>query len=243
MTSYKSILVGTAFAAGAVLWYLFRPETLIVDRTVNEPLPMAEHSQPAMAEAPAMDQPTSGMAEPRGMEEFASAMAESRGMARAASRMSETHGMASPTSEMAESRGMAPSAPGMADPSAMVHPAMSSPDPETLARGRFHSNAHETKGLATVVRLEDGRRLLRLTEFATSNGPDVRVYLVAAADVQDEAAAKEAGFVDLGELKGNLGDQNYEIPADLDLSKYRAVSIWCRRFSVNFGAAPLEVSN
>ena len=93
--------------------------------------------------------------------------------------------------------------------------------------------------MVTVFRLADGRRLLRLTEFATSNGPDVRVYLVAAAHVQDEAAAKEAGFVDLGALKGNIGNQNYDIPADLDITRYRAVSIWCRRFSVNFGAAPL----
>ncbi|MGE5743040.1 MAG: DM13 domain-containing protein, partial [Gemmatimonadota bacterium] len=94
-------------------------------------------------------------------------------------------------------------------------------------------------GAATIYRLADGRLVLRLTEFATSNGPDVRVYLVAADDVQDEAAAKLAGFVDLGALKGNIGNQNYDVPAGLDLSRYRAVSIWCRRFSVNFGAAPL----
>ena len=61
----------------------------------------------------------------------------------------------------------------------------------------------------------------------------------SASRVQGEAAAKQAGFVDLGALKGNIGDQNYDVPADLDLSRYRAVSIWCRRFSVNFGAAPL----
>jgi hypothetical protein len=108
-----------------------------------------------------------------------------------------------------------------------------------LSTGRFHSNAHETRGVATVHRLPDGRRILRLTEFETSNGPDVRIYLVAAADAQDEAGVKAAGFIDLGGMKGNTGDQNYDVPADLDLSKYRAVSVWCRRFSVNFGAAPL----
>src|SRR2546425_8019369 len=107
-----------------------------------------------------------------------------------------------------------------------------------LAGGRFHRNAHKTGGLATIYRLPDGRRVLRLTEFATSNGPDVRVYLVAAGDVRSEDAAKQAGFVDLGALKGNIGDQNYDVPAGLDLSKYRAGAIWCRRFSVNFGAAP-----
>ena len=114
--------------------------------------------------------------------------------------------------------------------------------PVSLAAGRFHTNAHETKGLATIYRLPDGKRVLRLTEFATSNGPDVHVYLVAAGDVQDDATVKRAGFVDLGSIKGNVGDQNYDVPADLDLSKYRAATIWCRRFGVNFGTAPLGAS-
>ena len=157
MTTRKSLLVGTAVVAAAALWYLFRPDALVISKTVNEPLPAA----------------------------------------------------------------------------------MAADEPVKLAGGRFHSNAHETNGLVTIFRLPDGRRVLRLTQFATSNGPDVRVYLVAAGDVQDEAAAKQAGFVDLGALKGNIGDQNYDVPAGLDLSRYRAVSIWCRRFSVNFGAAPL----
>jgi hypothetical protein len=123
--------------------------------------------------------------------------------------------------------------------SATEQSAMTVSEPLQLTSGRFHKHAHDTRGRATIYRLADGRRVLRLTEFATSNGPDVRVYLVAAGDVQDEAAAKQAGFVDLGALKGNRGDQNYDVPAGLDLSTYRAVSIWCRRFSVNFGAAPL----
>jgi hypothetical protein len=111
--------------------------------------------------------------------------------------------------------------------------------PVAVASGSFHSVAHETKGLATVHQLPDGARLLRLTEFVTSNGPDVRVYLIAAADATDDATVKQAGFVELGKLKGNQGDQNYDIPADLELDKYRAVTIWCRRFGVNFGTAPL----
>jgi hypothetical protein len=111
--------------------------------------------------------------------------------------------------------------------------------PAALLSGRFHSVAHETKGSATVHQLRDGKRVLRLTEFATSNGPDVRVYLVAASDASDNETVKKAGFVELGKLKGTEGDQNYDVPADLDLNKYRAATIWCRRFSVNFGTAPL----
>jgi hypothetical protein len=108
-----------------------------------------------------------------------------------------------------------------------------------VASGRFHNGAHETKGAATVFQLADGKKSLRLTDFQTSNGPDVHVYLVAADDAKDNDTVTRAGFVELGSLKGNIGDQNYELPANTDLTKYRAVTIWCKRFSVNFGTAPL----
>jgi Electron transfer DM13 len=112
--------------------------------------------------------------------------------------------------------------------------------PAALASGMFHSVAHETRGTASILRLDDGSRILRLTDFSTSNGPDVRVYLVAASDASDNATVTRAGFVELGKLKGTDGDQNYQVPANLDLSKYRAVTIWCHRFSVNFATAPLS---
>ncbi len=111
--------------------------------------------------------------------------------------------------------------------------------PIAVTKGNFKGLAHETKGLASIYQLADGKRTLRLTEFATSNGPDVHVYLVAAEVEKGNDAVKEAGFIDLGSMKGNIGDQNYEIPADADLSKYRTVSIWCARFGVNFGIAAL----
>ena len=111
--------------------------------------------------------------------------------------------------------------------------------PRKLASGQFHAGAHETKGTATVFQLADGKKTLRLTNFETSNGPDVHVYLVAAADAKDNETVKNAGFVDLGSLKGNIGDQNYDVPANVDLAKYRAATIWCARFNVNFGTAPL----
>jgi len=108
-----------------------------------------------------------------------------------------------------------------------------------LRKGDFRGLAHETKGAATVHQLADGKRILRLTNFETSNGPDVHVYLVAAEVAKDNATVKEAGFIDLGSLKGNKGDQNYDLPVDADLNKYKSVSIWCARFGVNFGAATL----
>ena len=194
MTKRRSILVSTALVAGGLLWYLFRPDALVISKTVNEPFPAAEESGSMM------------------------------------------HG----SSTMNQSPRMAHAAMDSSAMGAMDHGQMAdAKEPVKLVSGRFHTNAHETKGVATIYRLDDGRRVLRLTEFTTSNGPDVRLYLVAASDVQKEDAAKRAGIVDLGALKGNIGDQNYDVPEGLDLSKYRAVSVWCRRFSVNFGAAPL----
>jgi hypothetical protein len=111
--------------------------------------------------------------------------------------------------------------------------------PLALYVGSFHSVAHDTKGTATIYKLPDGKRVLRLTGFETSNGPDVRVYLIAANDASDSDTVKQAGFIELGSLKGNVGDQNYDVSSDVDLDKYRAVTIWCKRFGVNFGTAPL----
>ena len=112
--------------------------------------------------------------------------------------------------------------------------------PQPLESGQFYSILHPTKGTATIYQMGDGTRILRLTSFSTSNGPDVHVYVVAADDAKDVATVEKAGFVDLGVIKGNMGDQNYTLDSDLDLAKYRAVSIWCKRFSVNFGAAALR---
>lgn len=124
-------------------------------------------------------------------------------------------------------------------PAVAAAPVVQTTAPAALARGSFHGNAHPTSGTATIYRQADGTRLLRLMDFRTSDGPDVRVYLVAANDVNDDATVSKAGFVELGKLKGNIGNQNYEVPASVDLAKYRAVTIWCHRFNVNFGTAPL----
>ena len=118
--------------------------------------------------------------------------------------------------------------------------AQSGSSPQPLVSGQFYSILHSTAGTATIYQMGDGPRVLRFTGFATSNGPDVHVYMVAADDAKDVATVQQAGFVDLGVIKGNVGDQNYTLGSDLDLAKYRAVSIWCKRFSVNFGAAALR---
>jgi hypothetical protein len=111
-----------------------------------------------------------------------------------------------------------------------------------IASGSFHDVAHKGVGRASIYQQPEGKRILRFTNFETSNGPDVRVYLVAANDASDSETVKNAGFVEVAALKGNIGDQNYDLPSDIDLSKYRAVTIWCKRFSVNFATAPLSTN-
>jgi hypothetical protein len=111
---------------------------------------------------------------------------------------------------------------------------------QAVASGPFHSVVHPTEGTATIYQVGDGSRVLHFSNFRTTNGPNVHVYMVAADDAKDNASVRRAGFIDLGPLKGNVGDQNYVVGPEVDLSKYRAVSIWCQRFRLNFGAASLK---
>lgn len=112
--------------------------------------------------------------------------------------------------------------------------------PRALFAGGFESRGNYTvTGEATVYELEDGRLTLRLEPFESTNGPDLFVYLTAADHADPDEALGE-DFVDLGQLRGNIGNQNYEIPAGVDLDTYDTVAIWCRRFTVGFGTADLE---
>ncbi len=113
---------------------------------------------------------------------------------------------------------------------------------KTLETGTFHGKVHQTSGRATIYREANGKLVLRLTDFKTSNGPDVHVILIAAKDADDDAnfLKSKTERVELGKLKGNEGDQNYKIPAGTDLTKFQTVSIYCERFNANFGTAPLQ---
>ena len=105
-----------------------------------------------------------------------------------------------------------------------------------LRRGRFEAVAHPAEGTATTIRTASGERVLTLTGFEVDNGPDLRLYLVAGP-ARDESELDD--FEDLGALKGNKGNQQYELPRGLDLERYTTVVVWCRAFSVNFARAPL----
>jgi Electron transfer DM13 len=124
----------------------------------------------------------------------------------------------------------------------MKHEPMPQENGKTLETGTFHGKVHNTSGRATIYREDNGKLVLRLTNFKTSNGPDVHVILIAAKDADDDAnfLKNNTQRVELGKLKGNEGDQNYDIPSGTDLTKFQTVSIYCERFNANFGAAALE---
>jgi hypothetical protein len=135
----------------------------------------------------------------------------------------------------------APSAPPAASPSGQSA-APAPAGPVTLASGELISHEHTTSGTVKLVRLADGSRIVRLENLDTSNGPDLRVWL-SDAEVKEGPEGwhlfDDGAYVSLGKLKGNKGSQNYTVPADIDLSRYSSVSIWCDRFDVSFGAAEL----
>ena len=108
---------------------------------------------------------------------------------------------------------------------------------EEVVSGQFAPIAHPGAGTATILTNPDGTSVLTFTNFETDPGPDLRVYLAAG----DPASGAELGeYVDLGALKGNVGDQQYAIPADVDLSRFTAVVVWCRAFEVGFTSAALS---
>jgi hypothetical protein len=111
-----------------------------------------------------------------------------------------------------------------------------------LSTGRFIGEAHKTTGRATIFKQADGTRSLRLTDFSTANCPQLHVLLV---DGQNPDALKDFSLsavrnVDLGEIKGNIGDQRYQVSTDVDLQRFNRVAIYCERFHANFGSATLE---
>jgi hypothetical protein len=143
----------------------------------------------------------------------------------------------------------APTASSTPDPSPSV-PAPSATDsgataaagPVEIASGVFVSHEHATSGSVRVLTLGDGSQVLRIEGLDTSNGPDLRVWLTdqPVLDGRDGWFVFDDGaYLELGQLKGNKGSQNYAIPPGTDLAALTSVSIWCARFNVSFGAAAL----
>lgn len=115
--------------------------------------------------------------------------------------------------------------------------------PLVLSEGTFISHEYQTTGTVQILELESGERFLRIEGLDTSDGPELEVWITDAPVIEGVDGWRvfdDGKFLSLGPLKGNLGDQNYEIPEGVDLSDFSSVSIWCVRFSVSFGAAELQ---
>ena len=113
-------------------------------------------------------------------------------------------------------------------------------NPKIVYEGNFKPVAHGAEGVATIYDMGEGNRVMRFTDFKVSNGPDVHVWLVAADDPMDSETVKQSEVYELGSIKGNVGNQNYDLGPDVDLDKFKSVVIWCKRFGVNFAVAQLE---
>ena len=134
-------------------------------------------------------------------------------------------------------------ASGPAEPSPSASPSSVAPAPVEIARGTFVTHEHETTGSVRLLDLPDGSQVLRIEGLDTSNGPDLRVWLSdqPVLDGRDGWFVFDDGaYLELGRLKGNVGNQNYVVPPGTDLEALTSVSIWCARFSVSFGAAELR---
>jgi len=141
----------------------------------------------------------------------------------------------------------APASAAPPEPAAPSDASSSAPaaGPVVLARGTFISHEHATTGSVRVLELPDGSRVLRLEGLDTSNGPDLRVWLSDQPVLEGRDGwfvFDDGDYLELGPLKGNVGNQNYAVPPGTDLEALSSVSIWCARFSVSFGAAALEAA-
>ena len=217
------ILIGAIglIAVAAVGWYLGSP--LFIDRTVDEAFPF---EAPDQAE---MDQMSAD--EMKALEtEFMAALPEEAAVA----------SLSLEEREDITDRVMAAAAAVMAD-KMIVEPMPDAADELlTLGQGQFAGadSLHQGSGTATIIQQGDNR-VLRFEEFMVVNGPNLHVILTKHPAPEGRSAVGE-DYIDLGPLKGNMGNQNYEIPIDLDLAAYQGVVIYCVPFHVVFATATLS---
>ena len=214
------ILVPVGVVGLAVAYYLvfifFAVHLLFVDDKVNESGPLFDSGAVMTTETE-----TSTAADPE--------TGETEPEPTAAEPESSESESSEPESSESESSESESSEPEPSEPMEVVR----------LVEGAFIDRSHPTEGVAVVLNDGTQQRFLRFEDFATDNGPDLNVYL-SSAPANASAGEFDDDFVDLGDLRGNIGAQNYEIPTDVDLSHHSTVVIWCVRFSVAFGAAELS---
>jgi len=208
------LAVGAAVVAGiAFILFWFQPQKLFIDDRVDEPIPTVSAAAA-----------TTGVTR-------SSAATTAAAPTTTAPAAASTTTAAAPTTTPA-------TAAAVTTPATAAAVAV---EPAELARGTFVSRDHGTSGVARVLELADGQRIVRLEDLETDNGPDLFVYLTTNPADGDEGAFDD-DYVNLGRLKGNIGNQNYDLPEGTDLSRFASLVIWCDRFDSAFGAAELVTS-
>jgi hypothetical protein len=116
-----------------------------------------------------------------------------------------------------------------------------------LQTGSFYPVVHPGSGTVKIVRKDNGKRVLRLENFSTDNGPVIYVWLSTAIEPKSSAAVS----INVGDYE-QIGDpipagtsypitsQDFDIPDTVNLSSFKSVVIWCVKFKVNFASAVLQ---
>ena len=222
----------------AALLAAFQPWRLFVDKTVNEAAPVAAlapttATTPSTSVAPATVSSTTDAPAPALTPAAPSTTDVAVATTATAPAAPATEAPPATAATEAPSAAAATDAPTTAAPApttASAPPPAVEPTPT-----EFTGKAHATSGTVRLIPQPDGTTVLRLENLSTSNGPDVKVVLSPDPD------GYASGAVTLASLKGNKGDQNYVVPADVDLGAIRSVVLWCRRFNVDFAVAPLPM--
>lgn len=210
MSGKKAIIIGIIIAAVAIPLGIYTVSPLFINTEINEPVPTLKN----------------GNNDAAAMQEFKDFM-----------EMSEEERIEKGQQMSIEERDMIMKGAAQTNGTTVNEEMTTIGEEETstVYAGTFvgvNDGIHNAEGQAKVIKLSDGSNFLRLEDFRSTNGPDLYIYLSTDKSNSD--------FVNLGRLKGNVGNQNYEIPQGIDLSKYDTVLIWCQAFSVLFGSAELR---
>ena len=221
----RPLLIALALVALVVIvgagWYLASP--LFINRAVDEAFPF---EVPAAAEVAAM-----------GTDEMAALEAA---FVDAIPSEEEVAQMPEEVRDAVEQKVMDVAAMMPDHPMEEAMPEAIAATPTVVAQGNFRDadSFHKGSGTATLYQLADGAHVLRFEDFQVTNGPDLHVLLAANPNATDHDSLGE--YIDLGSLKGNIGSQNYEIPANVDVSQFAGVVIYCMPFHVVFATAALQ---
>ena len=240
-TRVKITIALLVVAMGIFAIAYFEPHKLFIDEEVNEdfPVPVAVATTTAIPEAtPVTEAPTTTFPPATTTTLDAAETSQAENRERGFSPASEEEKEQSPATTTSTTA--SPTTTTTVPPTTTTTTEAVPEGPVLLSSSEWISLGHPGTGTVLVYRQPDGSHVIRFEDLAVSNGPDLLVILSASPLVDDQNAYSEVEYVSLGDLKGNKGNQNYEVPADVNIGDYQTVAIWCRRFNYTFNAADIH---